>query len=90
MTTINSDPSNIGLTLSIKLTTEDGDEYIYTSRNVSNYQVFLEHIENNNTLMKGSHVTLQANSKLTGDEPQPVKAEVIEISNEGIELRFIL
>ena len=90
MTINKADPSDIGLVLSIKLTTENGDEYLFSSRNVSNYKVFLEHAENSNTLIKGSHVTLQAVSTLNGDEPQLVKAEVIEITNEGIELRFIL
>ena len=87
----NRDSNRLGLVIDIKLIADDNQEYIHKSRNISDTGVFLEHLDDPLPLTLGTQVILQVSSMLNNDEePPPVKAEVMRITDEGIGLRFIL
>ena len=90
--TINTDHNlmSIDLIIDIKLIMEDEKEYIYQSRKISDQIAVLEHNKENTMIAVGSKVVLQVCSTLGDEEAHPVNAEVTQISDEGIELRFIL
>lgn len=82
--------NRVGLVIDIKLVTDDKQEYIHKSRNISDHGVFLEHLDDPLPLTIGTHVILQVCSMMNDDPPPPVEAEVMRLTDEGIGLRFIL
>jgi len=82
--------TKVGLVIDVLLMTDDDKAFIHKSRNISTLNVVLEQNEDNNNLSVGSIVRLQVCCLPEDEEAQIVKSEVTKISNEGIELRFIL
>lgn len=82
--------TKVGLVIDVLLITEDSEKFIHKSRDISAVKVVLEPNKDNNKLSVGTIVNLQACCMPDNKEVQIVKSEVTQISEDGIELRFIL
>ena len=90
MTKDSNHVANIDLVIDIKITTDNEKEYIHKSQSLSNHGVIVEHNMENEELSIGNTVILQVCGDLGNEAPFPVKSEVIDITDNGVEFRFIL
>lgn len=90
MTIDSNNTTNIGLVIDIKITTDDAKEYVHKSKSLSSHGVIVEHNTDNEELNIGNTVVLQVCGDLGNEAPFPVKSEVIDITDNGVEFRFIL
>ena len=90
MTKDSYEQNKVGLVIDVLLITDDNQTFTHKSRNISTLSVVLEENEDNDKLSVGSIVSLQVCCLPENEEAQIVKSEVTKISNEGIELRFML
>ncbi len=84
------DSSRVGLVIDIRLMTDDNQEYVLKSQNISDTGVFLEYGDTALTLPIGETVTLQVCGMLADEAPPPVRAEIRRLTKEGMGLKFIL
>lgn len=82
--------TKLGLVIDILLITEENERFIHKSRDISTHKVVLEHNADNNKLAVGSIVDLQVCCLAENEEAQIVQSEVTRLSDDGVELRFIL
>jgi len=90
MTKDSNNATNIELVIDIKVTTDNEKEYVHKSQNISNHGVLVEHNTDNKDLDIGNTVILQVCGELGDETPFPVKSEVVDITDNGVEFRFIL
>ncbi len=90
MTKNKRDSNRVGLVIDIRVTTDDKQEFILKSRNISDTGVFLEYEDDTIRMDIGEQVVLQVCGQLGSEDPPPVRAEVKRCTDEGIGLQFIL
>jgi len=90
MTQDPNDVAHIDLVIDIKIITSDEKEYVHKSQSLSNHGVIVEHNSDNEELNIGNTVILQVCGDLGDEAPFPVKSEVVDITDNGVEFRFIL
>lgn len=81
--------NRIGIVIDIKVVKNDDENAILKSNNLSDTGILLE----NSSVLSfevDEVVTLVVHATLGDEPPQPVKAQVVRISAEGVALKFLL